>query len=379
MNNTCRICLRTGHWKAEYLYRNSAPPPQTPSTASGAAPTTTTVIEQTDKVMDPLPMEFLNLPEHQPIDHVEDPAEANREKQSIVSHMGLHADIYHTGILLESRENKHSYVGPGHERLQRWVTRNEKSTTMSSHVRNAQSAKDRLHHFNLARAPNRIRPEPDRPNSDHSPVVQEPNQVSNIPRIPPISEEMICFAIYGFMGILDLGASKTMIGSDFVADLIESLCPANRKHLTCGECKVTFRFGNQGTLQSQQAIIIPIGRLRLKIAVVLGGTPFLLSNSLMRAMSAKIDCETHRLCSPMLSKPIKLKLTTKGLFLIDLDEMATKARRHAESTTATIPLTETFVSASQEETASDAANSESPHNRATNHNQCKVPESQQSN
>ena len=364
MNSACRICLRTGHWKAECPYRNSAPP-QTPSTASGAAPTTTTVIEQTDKVMDPLPMEFLNLPEHQPIDHVEDPAEANRGKQSIVSHVGLHADVYHMGILLESRENKHGYVGPGHERLQRWITRNEKSTTMSSHVRNAESAKDRLHQFNLARAPNRIRPEPDRPKSDHSPIVQEPNQVSNIPRIPSISEEMICFATYGSMGVLDLGASKTVIGSDFVTDLIESLCPANRQHLTRGECKVTFRFGNQGTLQSQQAIIIPIGRLLLKIAVVPGGTPFLLSNSLMRAMSAKIDCETHHLCSPMLSKPIKLKLTTKGLFLIDLDEMATKARRHAESTTARIPLTETFVSASQEETASDAASSESPSNRAT--------------
>ena len=355
MNSTCRICERQGHWKAECPYRNSGPPSQTQSTAASQAPTTTVVMEAQSGIQDPLPMEFMNLPEHKTLDE-EDSAEANFESHSMIFHEKGHADVYHTGIQHESWGYKHHHVGPGHERLRRRITRNEGHTKTNSPVRYSNRVRLSLHETIRPKSPKRIRPEPTRLTTDHSQVVKF--TVITVPRTlqnPQDQVDVVCFATYGSMGVLDLGASKTVIGSDFVPDLIDSLCPANRQQLTRGECKVTFRFGNQGTLQSQQAIIIPIGSLLLKIAVVPGGTPFLLSNLLMRAMSAQIDCERHQLTSPMLSEPIKLKLTNRGLFLIDLDELATRARRRTTNTTTQSAPTETFVSECREETVAPAA------------------------
>ena len=56
----------------------------------------------------------------------------------------------------------------------------------------------------------------------------------------------------------------------------------------------------------------------LKVAIVPGRTPFLLSNSLMRALEARIDCSTYTLTSPMFTKKVPLDLTSRGLFLLDV-------------------------------------------------------------
>ena len=129
-----------------------------------------------------------------------------------------------------------------------------------------------------------------------------------------VREATICFATHGSHGILDLGASKTVIGSDHVAELIQSLDVAVRQKLSRCACNITFRFGNQGTLHSSQALVIPVGPLLLKVAILPGGTPFLISNTLMRAIEARIDCASQTLSSHLLSSPIPLQLTGKGLF-----------------------------------------------------------------
>ena len=72
--------------------------------------------------------------------------------------------------------------------------------------------------------------------------------------------------------------------------LIESF-PANvKKQLRRTTCEITFRFGNQGTLDSQHALVIPLNAigLGLKVAVVPGATPLLLSNTLVRTLKARI-------------------------------------------------------------------------------------------
>ena len=87
--------------------------------------------------------------------------------------------------------------------------------------------------------------------------------------------------------------------------------------------------GNEATLTSSQALVIPIepiGNLRLKIAIVPGGTPFLSSNTLMRAIHAQVDCHKKTLSSPKLSRDIPLGLTPKGLFLLDLNELVKASR-----------------------------------------------------
>ena len=84
--------------------------------------------------------------------------------------------------------------------------------------------------------------------------------------------------------------------------------------------------GNEATLTSSQALVIPIGNLRLKIAIVPGGAPFLIGNTLMRAIHAQVDCNKKTLSSPKLSRDIPLGLTPKGLFLLDLNELVKASR-----------------------------------------------------
>ena len=58
------------------------------------------------------------------------------------------------------------------------------------------------------------------------------------------------FSTYEAKGILDTGATKTVIGSHFVKELLSSLKPAVRQQVQRCPRKVAFRFGNHGTLES---------------------------------------------------------------------------------------------------------------------------------
>ena len=140
-----------------------------------------------------------------------------------------------------------------------------------------------------------------------------------------VRDELALFATHGTNGILDTGATKSVVGSALVPDLLRQLHPKVREQVKRCQCSVTFRFGNQGTLESEHAIVIPIGNLGLKIAIVKGQTPLLLSNTLLRTLKAQIDIERQRLCSPVLNQSVQLQLNSRGLFLVDLNELAMKA------------------------------------------------------
>ena len=71
--------------------------------------------------------------------------------------------------------------------------------------------------------------------------------------------------------------------------------------------------------------MIPLGRIKLKVAVVPGQTPFLISNTLVRALKATIDTDRQVLNSPFLKQSVNLHLTSKGLFLIDVNQLALQA------------------------------------------------------
>eukprot|EP00435_Cladocopium_sp_Y103_P070766 s168_g36.t1 len=156
----------------------------------------------------------------------------------------------------------------------------------------------------------------------------------------PVSElakaEHAMFASHETFGILDTGATKSVIGSELIPDLIKGLNPSIRRRLTRCQCSVTFRFGNQGTLDSTTALVLPIGNLGLKISVVQGQTPLLLSNTLLRTLKAQVDVARHCLQSPLLTKPVKLQLNPRGLFLLDVNELA-------EAASPLCKVAETFV------------------------------------
>lgn len=129
----------------------------------------------------------------------------------------------------------------------------------------------------------------------------------------------------GTCGVLDSGATKTVIGSQHVADLIAGFEPHIRKRLQRDKCNITFRFGNQGTLDATHSLVVPLGSLLLQIAIVPGATPFLVSNSLLRALRCTLDADRYEIRSPMLKDAVPLELTPKGLFLIDINKVADSA------------------------------------------------------
>ena len=95
-------------------------------------------------------------------------------------------------------------------------------------------------------------------------------------------------------------------------ELPNGLDPEVRKHVTRCPCTVTFRFGNHGIiLKRQQAIVVPIHGLLLKIAVMPGATPFLLSNTLLRALGATIDTTNHVLHATKVHK-VSFELDQQG-------------------------------------------------------------------
>lgn len=79
---------------------------------------------------------------------------------------------------------------------------------------------------------------------------------------------------------------------------------------------------------------MPIPGLLLKTAVVPGNTPFLLSNTLLRAIGAAVDTANHVLHATKLDKSFPLVLTSRGLFLLDLNDLA---KPMPESTISSIP------------------------------------------
>lgn len=134
--------------------------------------------------------------------------------------------------------------------------------------------------------------------------------------------EPVCFASHSSFGVVDLGASKTVIGSKGVQELLEALHPEVKAKCYRTPCVINFRFGNQGMLASQWALVIPLNpSLHLKVAVVPGNTPFLLSNALLRTLGAVIDTKRSELWSHEHQFQIPLTLTNRGLFLLDINQL----------------------------------------------------------
>lgn len=111
------------------------------------------------------------------------------------------------------------------------------------------------------------------------------------------------------------------MGSNYVGSFLNHLDPKIRQHVKRCSCEVLFRFGNQGTLKATHAIVVPVCGMWLKIAIVSGATPFLVSNTLLRAVGAMIDTCNHQLIIPKFQAQVPLELTNKGLYLINMNQL----------------------------------------------------------
>ena len=267
LESRCRICNRVGHWKAECPQnpmRQGHQDGGAPNRASGSMAPTAFVqaaVHHTE-VVDQLPLEFLDLPSQEGI--MDEP-----RLEFVLCNQSFVRDPF--GKLRETLRLRHN----GNPVL-----------AMQRHCVSP-----------------RIDATPQCP-------VDTPSQTPSI----PLSET--CFATHGSFGVLDLGATKTVIGSNLVKDLITNLHKSIRDRLTRCPCKIAFRFGNHGILESEQALVVPISGYNLKIAIVPGSTPFLLSNTLLRTLGAVIDTQEKTLYLKSCQRNVPLQLTPKGLFLI---------------------------------------------------------------
>ena len=213
-----------------------------------------------DQDVDSLPLEFLTIPEevfeHQDLDH----ESQQSPSQCFVSCATNGRDKfgYHNVIHREYKGGIQSIHGnPLH------VTAHDR---LRQHLRSGVSRET----CDSSKVPGR----------SHTPQCQTPHFAEDAKRasVDPVSStcqsepppQCVLFATHSTYGVLDLGASKTVIGSNHVAELIGGLDEVIRSQLTRVKCSITFKFGNEGTLQSQHALVIPIGPLKLKIAVVEG-------------------------------------------------------------------------------------------------------------
>ena len=125
----------------------------------------------------------------------------------------------------------------------------------------------------------------------------------------------------GCPGIIDTGASKSVIGQRKVKRLIESLPISVRSKVQWGKSDTVFRFGNNGTLSSVGALYLPIGCRWMRLEVVAGETPFLLSNAFLKSTSADVLSGSNELYFWGVDKRVPLSVNHKGLFTVDLSRV----------------------------------------------------------
>ena len=119
--------------------------------------------------------------------------------------------------------------------------------------------------------------------------------------------------------ILDTGASRTVIGSRRVEGLIRALKGVRVKR---GPSSCVFKFGNSGTLQSQEALFLQRqGRGWLRVEIVPGSTPFLLSNAVVQGMKGVIDSYRGKLWFHGARQELDLRKVRRRLICVSVRDL----------------------------------------------------------
>jgi hypothetical protein len=160
----------------------------------------------------------------------------------------------------------------------------------------------------------------------NKPVCQYSAEVS--PMVPqeisPQTPEQALFATSLTLGILDLGASQTVVGQHQLPEFLSHLPPQVRSLVHEKPVDMSFRFGNNSVVPCKRAIFVPIDKFWIKIAIVESKTPFLISNNVCRCLGAVIDTNNQSIWFRQLDCELPLQLSGKKLFLLDLCELAAK-------------------------------------------------------
>jgi len=130
------------------------------------------------------------------------------------------------------------------------------------------------------------------------------------------------FATAKTLGILDLGASQTVMGRHQLDDFLRGLPEPVRSKVFEQPVEMSFRFGNNSVVPCNRAIFVPIDKFWIKIAIVESRTPFLISNNVCRSLGAIIDTNNQSIRFQRLNCELPLQLSGRKLFLLDFCDLA---------------------------------------------------------
>ena len=315
----CRICHQQGHWKWECPKRFQAGN----SAASSSPPKT-----QTANVMIPVAEDASDDEADVFVVNVHNPDDENDVPDLMpVQDIGVNQlkSLEHTILACTTQKN----VGD----KSRHPIYDQVRKAMSSHVRSAESC-----HLPSRTSPGEMYRKMQTP-SVRVPMTGPPVSCSQQPptgadsvdacpakTVQPkvVNTRSTCdvnFATTQASGILDLGASQSVMGEHQLEDFLNNLPPCIRDKVFEQPVHMSFRFGNNSTVPCNRAMFIPVDRYWLKIAIVPSRTPFLISNNVCRSLGAVIDTADRTIFFKTLGCMLPLTLSSKRLFLLDLSEL----------------------------------------------------------
>eukprot|EP00435_Cladocopium_sp_Y103_P040341 s2377_g11.t1 len=155
--------------------------------------------------------------------------------------------------------------------------------------------------------------------------------------------------------IIDTGASREVIGCERLKRLVRSLPTDLRSRVmkvpTDG---VVFKFGNAGRLTSSFAVMLPRSQNGwLRVEVVPGDTPFLISNAVLRGLRGVIDVEGCQLGFRNSDVTISLVPVRKNLMGVKIVDLLRKALK--------VQNAPTHILSAQSETSNETVTDDKTH------------------
>ena len=361
----CRRCGQKGHWKAEC--------PSNPANSVASSNTTSSRPHATNAAV--MEAHFT-----MPGDDWEDVLEGDPELESqpvVWSHqVGCPGDSkIHESCILMCVQSDSSKGNPfGKKFCQQVLHRLHRSH--EPRAANLNKDDDLIHTTVVKRTPlsqneDRISSEAKVDSPQGTPEIgQQTSILHQVPQdVSKIQEAM--FVSQGCQGIVDLGASQTVMGEYQLGEFLRDLPKDVRAKVREQKVSMTFRFGNNSTVACDRAILVPVQRYWIRIAIVKSKTPFLLSNSMFRKLGAVIDTKRHVVHFEEVPCTVPLSITERKLFTLSVAELIEVAQKCKTPTTVEPTSENVLITECVSESQSLSKNKVG----AMNHTECVHPES----